>query len=187
MMDTCDANVINVLIEWSSIESILLIGERSTANQVIVHQRPKGAKSAFTKEGDEVLQHAHYSNKKGKIGIIQESVESAIREEKTQLEFLMSEKTKLDDEWKRVAELVERNTRSVIDAMRKVKRKGDEKKRLVAKIEELKRAEEEEEPEEDIATYVRVGEGSSMALCVVFVFNFFLLFFFTTIIMNLMK
>jgi len=155
MMDTSDANVVNVLIDQVGIESILLIAERTVASQVICHQRPKGAKSAFTKEGDQVLQHVHYSNKRGKIGIIQESVESAIREENAQLELLRSDKTKLEEEKRHVDELVSRNTRSVVDAMRKMKRKGEEKKKLLSVIEDLKREEEEEEPEEDIATYVR--------------------------------
>ena len=150
----CDPNIINVLIDQVNIEAVLLIDERRTAARVIVHDRPKGARSAYTKEGDQVLQHAHYSNKYGKLGIIQESVESAIREEEAQLDSLRGERDGLESIRRQVDQQVDRNRRSVVEAIRKVKRKVAEKRNLTMSIEELKNAEDEEEPEEDIATYV---------------------------------
>ncbi len=81
-------------------------------------------------------------------------MESAIREERSHLDTLRAERDTLGRERRQLEDLVERNKRSVIEAMRKIKKKNEEKRKLMGTIEELKNAEDEEEPEEDIATYV---------------------------------
>ena len=68
-----------MLIDQCSVESLLLIERRDEASHVMGRQRPQGARAAWTIEGDEVLSHAHYSNKRGKLGIIRASVDDAIR------------------------------------------------------------------------------------------------------------
>ena len=123
MMDVADVDVLNTLIDQCSVESILLIEQRSEANHVIEHQRIHGVISvssflcarwpchrvcgdlilycgiiflheiqifklirdslplsqAYTLDGDQILPNRHYSNKRGKLGIIRASVDDAIR------------------------------------------------------------------------------------------------------------
>ena len=155
-MESYEPNIINVLIDQLGMESILLIENRIEASQVIVHQRPKGAKAAYTKEGDQVLQYAHYSNKYGKLGIIRESVEAAVRDEKDQRNLLRAEMEKLDGEKMQLGSQMKQNKRSRDEGVHKVKRKMVQKRKVEMAIEELRNAEEEEEPEEDIATYVHI-------------------------------
>ena len=154
MLDVQDPNVLNVLVDQLSVESILLIKRREEASRVIVRERPKGAKAAYTLEGDQVLQYAHYSNKQGKFGIIRESVEAAIRDEMRQLEELRGVFDRSQQEERQMRNHMDHNKRLVSEAVAKVKRKAAEKRYLMGKIEELRNAQEEEEPEEDIATYV---------------------------------
>ncbi len=161
MLDVDNPIVINTLIDELSVESVLLFEDRARASQVIVHQRPKGVKSAYTIDGDQILQYAHYSNKFGKFGILRESVDAAVKDEETRLADL---ELSLQDHQRRGAELmqaVNKNRRYADDIAGRIKRKMMEKRKLAQKIGELQSAQEEEEPEEDIATYVSgclVGE-----------------------------
>ena len=79
VLDVRDPVVLNVLIEHCSVETILLIEKRDLANRVMNHDRPRGASSAYTIDGDQVLEGRHYSNKKGRIGIIRKSADDALR------------------------------------------------------------------------------------------------------------
>lgn len=154
MLDVEDPNILNVLIDQLNVESILLIQSREEASRVIVHHRPKKARSAYTVDGDQVLQYAHYSNKQGKFGILRESVEAAVRDEQERLGRQKKGVADLQQELRDLQEKVDVNKRYVGDAGRKIKRKTTEKWTIKSEIEKLQNAEEEEEPEEDIATYV---------------------------------
>lgn len=158
MLDVRDPNVLNVLIDQLGVESILLIHSRDDASRVIVHERPQGARSAYTVDGDQVLQYAHYSNKFGKMGILRESVEAAVRDEEARFAGLREVVRELQEEMAEVRRRVDREKRSVRDAAAKVKRKMAEKRKVKVAMEELENAQEEEEPEEDIATYVSDGD-----------------------------
>ncbi len=148
--------MLNALIDQANVESILLIHSREEANRVIVHERPQGAKAAYTSEGDQILQYAHYSNKFGKLGILRESLESAVRDEETRLEGLRQGLDELRREEGECRGKVDSNKRHMQAAMRKVRDRMTEKRKVNAAIEDLQNAQEEEEPEEDIATYVCV-------------------------------
>lgn len=154
VLDVEDPNVMNALIDQASVESILLIRTREEASKVIVHERPQGAKAAYTAEGDQVLQYAHYSNRIGKLGILRESVESAIRDEEARLAGLRQELDDLRRQEGECRQKMEGSRRHMQAAMRKIKDKMAEKRKICAAMEELRNAQEEEEPEEDIATYV---------------------------------
>ena len=145
-----------MLIDQLGVESILLIETRTQANQVIVHQRPKGVKCAYTKDGDQVLQYAHYSNKHGKMGIIHESVEAAVKDAKTELDLLRQEMKGLNQEQQQLEDRVKLNRRSVANAVHTVKKKVTQKRKVESAIEELRNVEDEAEQQEDIATYVCV-------------------------------
>lgn len=151
-----DPNVLNVLIDQLNVESVLLIESRSEASHVIVHQQPRGAKGAYTLEGDWVLQHAHYSNKMGKFNIIRESVEAAIREEESKLTELRASLVDLQRREHEMSIGIDKRRRYLSEISSKIRRKNEEKRRVKAAIAELENAqEEEEESEEDVATYVR--------------------------------
>lgn len=154
LLDVRDPNVLNVLIDQLHVESVLLIANRDEASRVIVHQRPRGAMCAYTLEGDQVLQYAHYSNKVGKFGILRESVEVAVRDESARLNELRHAMGELQREVGEMEVKVRRDGGCVRDASTKVTRKMLEKRKVGAAMEELQNAQEEEEPEEDIATYV---------------------------------
>ena len=154
LLDVREPNVMNVLIDQVNVESILLIRTRSEANRVITHERPRGAKAAYTLDGDMVLHYAHYSNKFGRLGILRESVEAAVREEEARFSGLERELDGLQREAEAAAQGVTRDQRCVQDAAGKIRRRMSDKRSLKTKIEELLNAQEEEEPEEDIATYV---------------------------------
>lgn len=79
VLDVRDPIILNVLIEQCNIETILLIEKREEANWVMNRDRPHGASSAYTLDGDQVLEGRHYSNKQGRIGIIRKSVGDSIR------------------------------------------------------------------------------------------------------------
>ena len=79
MLKVEDPDVMNLLIDQCHVESILLIEQRAVAANVIVHERPTNAREAYTIEGDLVQARAHYSNKRGSFGIIQASVDNAIK------------------------------------------------------------------------------------------------------------
>ena len=79
VLDVREPDIVNLLIDQCSVESVLLIERGEEARNVMVHQRPKGARAAWTIDGDEVLSYAYYSNKRGRFGIIQSSVEETIR------------------------------------------------------------------------------------------------------------
>ena len=157
VLDVRDPNVLNVLIDQCHVESVLLIANRSEANRVIVHERPRGAMSAYTLEGDKVLQHGHYSNKDGKLGILRESVEAAVRDERAKLAELREYQGNLARERNEVEAKARVDEGFVRDALAKVSRKSAEKRKLKEAMEELQNAQEEEEPEEDIATYVSLS------------------------------
>ena len=154
LLDVKNPNVLNVLIDQLNVESILLIKDRVEASHVIVRQQPRGAKSAYTIEGDMVLQYAHYSNKQGKFGIIRESVESAVKDEEQRQHDLNKSLERLWKEFDEMGEKVSVDSNHVTGIVNKIKRKMKEIRHLKFKIEELQNAQEEEEPEEDIATYV---------------------------------
>ena len=162
-------NVLNALIDQASVESILLIRSREEASRVIVHERPQGTKAAYTAEGDQVLQYAHYSNRFGKIGILRESVESAVRDEEARLASLRSALEELRGEERSHQRNMEESKRHMMGAMRRIKEKALEKRKVVSAMEELQNAQEEEEPEEDITTYVRVfvpSRGVCLCMCI---------------------
>ena len=71
--------MLNVLIEQCNVETILLIEKREDANYVMNRNRPQGASSAYTIDGDQVLEGRHYSNKQGRIGIIRKNVSDFVR------------------------------------------------------------------------------------------------------------
>ena len=79
VLDVRDPIVMNVLIEQCNVETTLLIEKRGEANHVMNNVRPPGASSAYTLDGDQVLESRHYSNKQGRIGIIRASVNDVIR------------------------------------------------------------------------------------------------------------
>lgn len=154
MLDVRDPNLLNVLIDQLHVESILLIRSRDEASRVIVHQRPHGAISAYTLEGDQVLQYAHYSNKFGKLNILRESVEAAVRDERARHDELRRAMGVHQRELDEAEARVRRDAGSVRDISTRVSKKMLEKRKVKAAMEELQNAQEEEEPEEDIATYV---------------------------------
>ena len=78
VLDVKDPIVLNVLIEQCGIETILLIEHREEANRVMNRDRPRGASSAYTPDGDQVMDSRHYSNKQGRIGIIRKSVNDVL-------------------------------------------------------------------------------------------------------------
>ena len=78
VLDVQDPIVMNVLIEQCNVETTLLIERRDNANHVMNHIRPQGASSAYTLDGDQVLEGRHYSNRHGRIGIIRASVNDVI-------------------------------------------------------------------------------------------------------------
>ena len=112
-----------------------------------------------------MLQYAHYSNKFGKMGILKESVEAAIRDEEAQYATHRNALVELKEELEEVRRRVSREQRSVHDATGKVKRKNAERAKIRAAMEELQNAQEEEEPEEDIATYVSTHFTSLRCCC----------------------
>ena len=154
MLDVEDPNVMNVLIDQCTVESILLIKTREEAQRVITRECPQGARAAFTLDGDQVLQDAHYSNKSGKMGILRESVEAAVREEEARHSALRRALEELQRELEGVRGRMGQDRQRAKEAAGKMKRKTAERRRLEAAMTELVNAQEEEEPEEDIATYV---------------------------------
>ena len=154
MLDVQDHNILNVLIDQLHVESILLIPRRDEASEVIVGRQARYAACAYTLDGDQVLQHAHSSTKTGKFGILRESVEAAVRDEQAKLDELRHAMDGLRHTADEVDMKVKRDHGSVREASSRVTRRMTEKRKVQAAIEELQNAQEEEEPEEDIATYV---------------------------------
>ncbi len=79
MLDVSDSDVMNVLIDQFHVENVLLIEEREMANQIITHEKPHNAKSAYTLSGDLVEPGRHYSNKSRPFGILKASLEDSIK------------------------------------------------------------------------------------------------------------
>lgn len=79
VLDVRDPIVLNVLIEQCNVETILLIENREYATRVMNRDRPHGTSSAYTLDGDQVLDGRHYSNKQGRFGIIRASVDDDLR------------------------------------------------------------------------------------------------------------
>ena len=78
VLDVRDPIVMNVLIEQCNVETTLLIEKRKDASRVMNYDRPQGASSTYTLDGDQVQDGRHYSNKNGRMGIVRASVSDAI-------------------------------------------------------------------------------------------------------------
>ena len=78
------------------------------------------------------------------------------RHEEARLSTLRSELDSLRHEALRMRDEQNRNKRQMSEVSQRLKRKAQEKQQLTLRITELKNAQEEEETEEDIATYVRI-------------------------------
>ncbi|CAI7997627.1 Structural maintenance of chromosomes protein 6 [Geodia barretti] len=164
MMEVGDLEVRNTLIDQCHADTDLLIEKRLEAER------------AYTIEGDQILAGRFYANKKRPLGIIKESVDTAIEEEQRRLRDLETQRYNLDN---RLMELQKESAMSK-DRESCVRRKlsatqaklhqvetvwyaviylqrGIDTQRIqlfnLQNLKELRSSEEEEESQEDIATY----------------------------------
>jgi len=122
-----EPNILNVLIDQLHVESVLLIHSRAEASRIIVHEKPIGALSAYTAEGDLVLPHAHYSCRQEKARFLQESTEAAIAEEQERLSGLEEALARTKEEARRALTETNRNEQLGHEAAARMMKKMDQK------------------------------------------------------------
>jgi chromosome segregation ATPase len=153
MMEVGDLEVRNLLIDQFHVDSILLTDTRLEAERVIEVERPRGASMAYTIEGDQILPGRFYANKKRPLGIIKESVDRAIEEEQRRLRDLESQMYNLEISVKELDKEGGMNRERQGNVRRKLQSVQSKMHKVEMSLKELKSAEEEEESQEDIATY----------------------------------
>jgi chromosome segregation ATPase len=104
--------VFNALVDQRKVESILMIEKSDMAKRVMHFNTPRGAKEAFTLNGDQLFggTNRYYSCQQNKAHFVQQSVEGRIVEVREQrdeahctLKQLQREKKEIDDEKKGVS------------------------------------------------------------------------------------
>eukprot|EP00794_Sanderia_malayensis_P000056 gene56-652_t len=161
MLEFSNPVAANALIDQVRIESVLLIENSKEAQQVIWHERPRGASRAFTLVGDEVIGGAstkYYSNKHPQACYLKASVESDIRRYQEEI-------AGTQDKLRHIRESLSRNEREVKDLqheLQKTKKKCNYEQQQINKlnieIQDMASYEEERLPdvtslEEDLEQY----------------------------------
>ncbi|XP_011410337.2 PREDICTED: structural maintenance of chromosomes protein 6-like [Amphimedon queenslandica] len=96
MISVSDPDIFNILVDMSSIDSMLLVENKDEARR-LMDRPPRNARVAYTIEGDQALHDQYYSVKRDHrpFGILHASRDDSIAQQQRCLEQLNNEKTAL--------------------------------------------------------------------------------------------